>query len=68
MIIDGVNIVACGFNPGRDELKNYVDYVKNEVGDGVAKIVVELEENGEVTISWTKYNPPFERIRRITGI
>lgn len=66
MIIDGVNIVACGFNPGRDELKNYVDYTKKKYGD-IAKIVVELEENGEVTISWTKYNLPFERIRRITG-
>ena len=67
MIIDGVNISASGFNPGRDELKNYVDYVNNKVGDGVTNIIVSLADDGFVDLTYTKHNMPFERIRRITG-
>lgn len=67
MLIDGINIVASGFNPTRDELKNYVDYVKNKVGGGSMHISVSLCEDGQVNVRWTKHNMPFERIRRITG-
>lgn len=66
MIIDGVKIVAGGFNPCRDELKNYVDYVREKVGD-VSSIVVTLCEDGDVDLTYSKHNLPFERIRRVTG-
>ena len=67
MLIDGVEIRASGFNPGRDELKNYVDFVKNKVGD-VKAIIVTKCDDGFVDVTWTKHNIPFERIRRITGV
>lgn len=67
MIIDGVKILASGFNPGRDELTEYVKYTKAKYGDDVTNITVELDDNGEVNVHWTKHHMPFERIRRITG-
>ncbi len=65
-MINGVNIRASGFNPGRDELRNYVEYVTTRVGE-VDSIMVSLEDNNMVEIFWSKKNLPFERIRRITG-
>ena len=65
--LDGVKILASGFNPGRDELTEYVKYVKDNAGDGVTNILVELDDNGEVNLHYTEHNMPFERIRRITG-
>ena len=67
MIIDGVKILASGFNPGRDELTEYVNYTKAKYGGDVTNITVELDDNGEVNVHWTKHHMPFERIRRITG-
>ena len=66
MIIDNVKISASGFNPCRDELTQYVRYVKARVPE-VSNILVTLADDGFVNIEWTKHNPPFERIRRITG-
>lgn len=66
MFIDNVTINAGGFNPGRDELKEYVRYVKARV-QNVTNILVTLDDDGFVNLSWTTHNPPFERIRRITG-
>ena len=66
MIIDNVKIAASGFHPCRDELTQYVRYVKARVPE-VTNILVALDDDGFVNVSWTKHNPPFERIRRITG-
>ncbi len=67
MLIDGVNIFASGFRPGRDELAAYVKYTKLKYGDNITHIVVELTDNGEVDVRYTAHYMPFERIRRITG-
>lgn len=66
MLIDNVDIRASGFNPGRDELAEYVKYVKARAGD-VDFIVVTKCEDGFIDVRWTKHNLPFERIRRVTG-
>ena len=71
MIIDGVNITAHGFNfdnppPDHDELKAYVDYCRQREPN-VAKIVVNLCDNGEVVLEYVAHNIKFERIRRICG-
>ena len=66
MIIDNVKIAASGFNPGRDELAEYVHFVKMRVPN-VTNILVTFEDNGFVNVEWTSHNPKFERIRRITG-
>lgn len=66
MIIDGVKITAEGFDPSQEELKNYVDYVR-ELVPNVDKIQVVLCEDGCVDLNYTVHDIPFERIRRITG-
>lgn len=66
MLIDNVEITASGFHPCRDELKNYVDFVRKRVPE-VAHINVVLAENGDVDLHYTAYFQKFERIRRITG-
>ena len=66
MIIDNVKISASGFNPCRDELSEYVRYVKDRVPN-VTNILVTLDDDGFVNVEWTSHNPTFERIRRITG-
>ena len=71
MIIDGIRITTAGFNfddppPDYDELKNYVDYVKERVPN-VSTIQVKACDNGLVDVSYTARGVKFERIRRITG-
>lgn len=66
MIIDNVKIAASGFHPCRDELTQYVRYVKTRVPN-VKSILVTLDDDGFVNIEWISHNPKFERIRRITG-
>ena len=66
MIIDGVKITAEGFNPSQEELKNYVDYVR-ELVPNVDTIQIVLCEDGCVDLKYTVHDIPFERIRRITG-
>ena len=66
MIIDNVKITASGFNPGRDELAEYVHFVKTRVPN-VTNILVTLDDDDFVNLEWTSHNPSFERIRRITG-
>ena len=66
MIIDGVKITAEGFNPSQEELKNYVDYIR-ELVPNVDTIQVVLCEDGCVDLKYTAHDIPFERIRRITG-
>ena len=66
MIIDGITITASGFSPSRDELKNYVAYVR-ELVPNVIKIDAALGEDGCVYLKYFAKDDPFERIRRITG-
>ena len=66
MQIDGVEIHASGFNPGRDELAEYVKYVKARKDD-VKFISVVMCDDGEVDLHYTSHHLHFERIRRITG-
>ena len=66
MIIDGITITASGFSPSRDELKNYVDYVRKLVPN-VTTIDAVLCEDDCVDLKYTAKGVPFERIRRITG-
>ena len=66
MIIDGVKITAEGFGPSQEELKNYVDYVR-ELVPNVDTIQIVLCEDGCVDLKYTVHDIPFERIRRITG-
>ena len=70
MIIDGVKIHHENFpdddQPSRDELAAYVNYVKARV-EKVSSITVTYTDGGEVSITWTAHDQPFERIRRITG-
>ena len=69
MIIDGVKIKHENFppddEPTRDELAEYVAFVKDRI-QNVSSINVRYS-NGEVDITWTAHQQPFERIRRITG-
>lgn len=67
MIIDGVEVVAEGFDPSPDEMKNYVEYTRERV-PGVDKITVKMCDDGCVDVSYTKHGEKFERIRRITGL
>ena len=64
MLIDGVTVHSSGIAP--DELKLYVDYVKQRQPD-VVSITVTLRDDDTVDISWTAHHSKFERIRRITG-
>lgn len=58
MIIDNVDIRASGFNPSRDELTEYVNYVKVRQPN-VKAIIVTLCENDEVDLAWTSKKFPF---------
>ena len=55
-----------------EELKKYVDFVKEKVGgnlNDVASIFIKDVDNDEVSISWqTKSTQKFERVARITGV
>ena len=66
MIIDGVEVVAEGFDPSPDEMKNYVEYTRERV-PGVDKITVKMCPDGKVDVKYTAHYQKFERIRRITG-
>lgn len=66
MIIDGVEVVAVGFDPSPDEMKNYVEYTR-ELVPSVDKITVKMCDDGCVDVKYTKHGEKFERIRRITG-
>ena len=65
-IIDGVSVTA-DFDCSIEELENYVEYVGRNVDEPVDNIIVSLQPDGSVDITWTRHNPKFERIRRITG-
>ncbi len=65
-IIDGITITA-DFDCSVEELENYVEYVDRNVDEPVDNIVVSLQPDGSVDITWTRHNQKFERIRRITG-
>ena len=66
MVIDNVKIAASGFNPCRDELAEYVRYVKARVPN-VTNILVTLDDDDFVTLLYIAKAEKFERIRRITG-
>jgi len=66
MEIDGIKIKTVGFEPSHAELKEYVEFVKHKVGN-VDSITATLVDDGWIDINYTKHNPKFERIRRITG-
>ena len=71
MIIEGVRIKTEGFNfdnppPDYDELKNYVEYVR-ELVPNVASIDVKLCDDNCVDLKYTAHNEKFYRLRRITG-
>lgn len=71
MIIDGIKIETEGFNfdtgiPTQDELKNYVDHVKERRPDATS-ITVSLRNDGTVDLKYIAPQISFERIRRITG-
>lgn len=66
MNIDNVKIAASGFNPCRDELAEYVRYVKARVPN-VTNILVTLDDDDFVTLLYIAKAEKFERIRRITG-
>ena len=66
MIVEGIPITATGFSPSRDELKNYVDYVR-ELVPNVTAIDATLCEDDCVELKYKAKGVPFERIRRITG-
>ena len=66
MVVDGIEITAVGFKPNRDEIKEYIKYVRGKVGN-VERITVTLADDDHVELSWAKHNSKFERIRRITG-
>ena len=69
MKINGVKITHENFpdddRPSLDELAAYVEFVKARV-ENVTSIKVTYQ-GGEVDVTWTNHNQPFERIRRITG-
>lgn len=67
MVIEGVDVIAVGFEPELAELKNYVEFVESRVDIPVKKIVVTLCDDNHVDIDYIAKDTPFERIRRITG-
>lgn len=67
MVIDGVDVIAVGFEPELAELKNYVEFVETHVDAPVKKIIVTLCDDDHVDIDYVAKDTPFERIRRVTG-
>ena len=63
---EGVKVTATNFKPSTDELKAYVEFVKERVPN-VSSIKVTLCDDGNVELTWTAHHQKFERIRRITG-
>ena len=63
---EGVKVTATNFKPSTDELKAYVEFVKDRV-QNVSSIKVTLCDDGQVDITWTAHGQPFHRLRRITG-
>lgn len=50
------------------EIDAYVEHAREKYGDKVISINIVIENDDEVTITYTLKNAvPFERIRRITG-
>lgn len=66
MIIDGIKITA-DFDASKQELQNYVDYVKARVDEDIVSIHVKMRDDGTVDVDYTAQGQKFERIRRITG-
>ena len=66
MIIDGVKVTVAGFEPHYDELKSYVEYVKERESD-VVSVAVKLHGDDFVDLDYTACHTKFERLRRITG-
>ena len=64
MIIDGVKITS-NFKADKEELANYVAFVKKHVPE-VSSVEVKLCDDGAVDINWTARHEKFERLRRIT--
>lgn len=68
MRIDNVDVQVKGYDDfDADELAQYVAYVKERVDTPVKKIIVELNDDDTVDISYLAQGGNFERIRRITG-
>lgn len=67
MVIDGVEVTHEGFIPLKNELANYVAYVKARVEEPVQHIHVKLCDDGKVDVNYVANATKFERIRRITG-
>lgn len=63
---DGVHVTATNFTPSTDELKAYVEFVKDRV-QNVSSIKVTLCDDGQVDLTYVAHNQKFERIRRVTG-
>ena len=62
---DGVHVTATNFKASTDELKAYVEFVKDRV-QNVSSIKVTLCDDGQVDLNWTAHNQKFHRLRRIT--
>lgn len=70
MKIDGVEVTVENLpDATEDELKNYVDYVRQRIKKRLISLTVKPSENdnGSVILLWTAPGEKFERIRRITG-
>lgn len=67
MVIDGINVTHEGFIPLKNELANYVAYVKARVDEPIQHIHVKLCEDGKVDVNYVATGEKFERIRRVTG-
>lgn len=66
MLIEGIDITA-DFDASKQELQNYVDYIKARVAEDIVSIRVKMRDDGTVDVGYNAYGIPFERIRRITG-
>ena len=70
MKVDGVEVTVENLLDATvDELKHYVDYVRQETNGRLIELTVSPseEEEGSVVLRWIVQGEKFERIRRITG-
>ena len=70
MKVDGVEVTVENLLDATvDELKHYVDYVRQETNGRLIELTVSPseEEEGGVVLRWIVQGEKFERIRRITG-
>ena len=70
MKVDGVEVTVENLLDATvDELKHYVDYVRQETNGRLMELTVSPseEEEGSVVLHWIVQGEKFERIRRITG-